>query len=57
MCQEVDTYGRQCKREFVFSAGEQQYFAAKGLRNIPRRCGECRNKRKKSGLNQPNERE
>jgi CxxC-x17-CxxC domain-containing protein len=27
---------------FVFSAGEQEFFAAKGLSNEPKRCSSCR---------------
>ena len=31
-----------CKRDFVFSAEEQQFFAAKELVNEPKRCFNCR---------------
>jgi CxxC-x17-CxxC domain-containing protein len=31
-----------CKREFVFSAGEQEFFAQKQLVNEPKRCTNCR---------------
>jgi len=33
---------RDCGAEFVFSAGEQQFFAEKGLTNEPQRCHSCR---------------
>lgn len=33
---------RNCSQTFVFSAGEQQFFAEKGLSNEPRRCPNCR---------------
>lgn len=33
---------RECDRPFIFSAGEQQFFQAKGLQNDPGRCLECR---------------
>ena len=33
---------RECNLEFVFSAGEQQFFHAKGLQNDPGRCLDCR---------------
>jgi CxxC-x17-CxxC domain-containing protein len=33
---------RECGRPFIFSAGEQQFFRAKGLQNDPGRCPECR---------------
>lgn len=34
-----------CGREFVFSKGEQFFFASKGLCE-PKRCPECRKRRK-----------
>ena len=34
-----------CGEEFVFSAGEQQFFADKGLRNDPKRCKPCKLKK------------
>lgn len=33
---------RDCGREFVFSAGEQEFFQEKGFTNEPGRCPECR---------------
>lgn len=33
---------RECKNEFLFSSAEQQFFAVKGLKNVPRRCPNCR---------------
>lgn len=33
---------RDCGEAFGFSAGEQQFFAAKGLQNDPQRCAQCR---------------
>jgi CxxC-x17-CxxC domain-containing protein len=33
---------RDCGESFVFSAGEQQFFATKGLVNDPQRCPSCR---------------
>jgi CxxC-x17-CxxC domain-containing protein len=33
---------RECGKGFVFSAGEQQFFHAKGLQHEPGRCPECR---------------
>ena len=35
-----------CGQEFVFSAGEQEFYAEKGLVNKPKRCPECRKSRK-----------
>ena len=37
---------RDCGQEFVFSAGEQEYYAQKGFTNEPRRCPACRQARK-----------
>ncbi len=37
---------RDCSREFVFTAGEQEFFAQKGFTNEPSRCPECRSTRK-----------
>ncbi|NOK57600.1 MAG: hypothetical protein GFH27_549303n135 [Chloroflexi bacterium AL-W] len=33
---------RQCGEHFVFTAGEQEYYAEKGLLNEPTRCPRCR---------------
>jgi CxxC-x17-CxxC domain-containing protein len=33
---------RECGEEFLFSAGEQAFFAGKGLQNDPQRCPSCR---------------
>jgi CxxC-x17-CxxC domain-containing protein len=33
---------RDCSESFVFSAGEQAFFASKGLTNDPQRCPTCR---------------
>jgi CxxC-x17-CxxC domain-containing protein len=37
---------RECGRDFVFTAGEQEFFAQKGFTNEPGRCPECRAARK-----------
>lgn len=34
-----------CSEEFVFSAGEQLFFADKGLTNAPKRCKPCKLKK------------
>ena len=39
---------RECSREFMFSAGEQQFYQLKGLVNEPGRCPDCRAARKAS---------
>lgn len=35
-----------CNEPFVFEAGEQKFFAEKGLTNEPRHCKPCRKKRR-----------
>ncbi|HZS39766.1 MAG TPA: zinc-ribbon domain containing protein [Polyangia bacterium] len=35
-----------CKNEFVFTAGEQEFYEKKGFREIPKRCKPCREARK-----------
>jgi CxxC-x17-CxxC domain-containing protein len=34
-----------CGQEFVFTAGEQMFFADKGFKNEPKRCKDCKAKR------------
>jgi CxxC-x17-CxxC domain-containing protein len=42
---------RDCGTSFLFTAGEQEFFAQKGFTNEPSRCPECRaaNKGRRSG--------
>jgi len=35
-----------CGQEFVFTVGEQEFYAEKGLVNKPKRCPECRKDRR-----------
>jgi len=37
---------KDCGNQFVWTAGEQQFYAQKGFTNAPFRCPDCRNKRK-----------
>lgn len=37
---------KECGKEFVFTAGEQEFFAKKGFDNVPVRCPECRKAKK-----------
>ena len=37
---------KDCGAEFVFSAGEQEFYAEKGFQNEPTRCKACRQARK-----------
>ena len=38
--------GKEGGQEFVFTAGEQEFYAEKGFQNEPQRCKECRTARK-----------
>jgi CxxC-x17-CxxC domain-containing protein len=42
---------RECGMDFMFTAGEQAFFAEKGLLNEPQRCPTCRaaRRRERSG--------
>jgi CxxC-x17-CxxC domain-containing protein len=40
---------RECGQSFTFTAGEQEFYASRGLMNEPSRCPECRAARKNSG--------
>lgn len=35
-----------CGAEFIFTVGEQEFYAEKGLVNKPKRCPECRKSRR-----------
>jgi len=37
---------RDCGQEFVFTAGEQEFYAQRGFQNEPSRCRECRDSRR-----------
>lgn len=39
---------KDCHQEFVWSVGEQKFFADKGFTNQPIRCSDCRKKKKGS---------
>ncbi len=38
----------ECGKEFVWTAGEQEFYASKGFTNEPKRCPECRKKRREA---------
>jgi len=44
---------QECGQEFIFTANEQEFYASKGFTNEPKRCPECRRKRKESSFNKP----
>lgn len=37
---------KECGEEFIFTAGEQEFYAEKGFVNEPQRCKACRDARK-----------
>lgn len=36
----------ECGEDFIFSAGEQEFYSEKGFANEPKRCKVCRSARK-----------
>lgn len=36
----------ECGKEFIWPAGEQEFFAVMGFDNIPKRCPDCRKQRR-----------
>jgi DNA replicative helicase MCM subunit Mcm2 (Cdc46/Mcm family) len=42
---------KDCGAEFVFTVGEQQFYAEKGFENEPQRCPACRKARKQQRNN------
>ncbi|MFI3260925.1 MAG: zinc-ribbon domain-containing protein [bacterium] len=46
---------KECKKEFTFTAGEQEFYKERGFTNEPVRCKECRDKKKADqNNNRPN---
>ena len=45
---------RECSKEFLFTEGEQAFYKEKGLDNEPKRCKECRDKRKAQKVEEKN---
>ncbi|NLM50686.1 MAG: zinc-binding protein [Clostridiaceae bacterium] len=48
MFQDKTLVCKDCGKEFVFTAGEQEFYAEKGFQNEPTRCKECRTARKQA---------
>ena len=38
-----------CGKDFTFTVGEQEFYAQRGFTNEPKRCEDCRSKRKAQG--------
>lgn len=51
MYQDKTLVCKDCGKEFVFTAGEQEFYAEKGFQNEPTRCKECRQAKKDSRRN------
>jgi CxxC-x17-CxxC domain-containing protein len=39
----------ECGTEFVFTSGEQMFFADKGFKHEPKRCKNCKSRRSQGG--------
>lgn len=39
---------KECGADFIFTAGEQEFYAERGFVNEPQRCKNCRDARKSS---------
>ena len=37
---------KECGSDFVFTAGEQEFYAERGFQNVPQRCKNCRDAKK-----------
>ena len=46
--EDKDLVCKDCGATFIFTIGEQEFYAEKGFENEPQRCRECRNIRKAS---------
>ncbi|NLB90627.1 MAG: zinc-binding protein [Clostridiales bacterium] len=46
---------KDCGAEFIFTAGEQEFYAEKGFENEPSRCKDCRMARKTNRASAPRE--
>jgi CxxC-x17-CxxC domain-containing protein len=44
---------RDCGQDFTFSAGEQEFYASRGLTNVPGRCPSCRAARRSGQSSAP----
>ena len=48
MYQDKELVCKDCGNTFIFTAGEQEFYAEKGFQNEPQRCKECRVAKKQS---------
>lgn len=42
---------KDCRKEFLFTEGEQAFYKEKGFENEPQRCPECRRAKKQQNSN------
>jgi ssDNA-binding Zn-finger/Zn-ribbon topoisomerase 1 len=47
---------KDCGKEFVFTAGEQEFYKTKGFDQEPKRCPECRKANKERNRDRRNSR-
>lgn len=50
MYQDKTLVCKECNEEFIFTAGEQEFYDSKGFENEPSRCPSCRSARKQRGF-------
>lgn len=48
MFEEKTLVCQDCGQDFVFTIGEQEFYAEKGFENEPKRCKDCRTNRRNS---------
>ncbi len=48
---------RDCGEKFIFTAGEQEFYADKGFLHEPTRCPRCRSRRETPAQRRPAQRE
>jgi len=44
---------KDCGKDFVFTAGEQEFYSMKGFMNEPSRCKDCRDARRSQSSGSP----
>ena len=47
MYQDKEIVCKDCGKTFIFTAGEQEFYAEKGFQNEPKSCKECRADKKR----------
>jgi len=49
MYQDKTIVCKDCGQDFIFTVGEQEFYAERGFQNEPQRCKGCRDMRKNTG--------